>query len=106
MSMLRIAGGALLAVAAVVLTMDIMTTISSGGLSSRPLGQHWFDLHPPSLNFSQALIQRYVHPSVWDPAMVLLLNLPAWLVFGTVGLAFLFVRRSHSTPVEREGPLP
>ena len=99
MILLRIAGGALSAVAAVALAVDIMTGISSGGFSPRPLGQHWFDLHPASLNFSQVLIQRYVHPSVWDPAIVFLLNLPAWLVIGLLGLAMCVVRRRRNLPL-------
>lgn len=106
MSILRIAGGVLLAVAAVAIATDIMAGVNSGRFQPRSLGQQWFDLHPPSLNFSQALIQRYVHPSVWDPAIVLLLNLPAWLVFGPLGFAFWFVRRRRNTPAERERPLP
>jgi len=105
MSILRIAGGVLLAVAAVAIATDIMAGVNSGRFQPRSLGQQWFDLHPPSLNFSQALIQRYVHPSVWDPAVVVLLNLPAWLVFGPLGLAFWFVRR-RNTSAERDRPLP
>lgn len=106
MNVSRIAGGVLLTAAAVAIAADIVAGVNAGAFQPRPLGQHWFDLHPPSLNFSQALIQRYLHPNIWDPAIVLLLNLPTWLVLGPMGSAFWFVRRRRNTPAERERPLP
>ena len=58
------------------------------------LGQDWFNYSPSTLNLSQALVQRYVHPDVWDPGILKILVMPSWLVFGVLALIFgLFGRR-------------
>ncbi|MGI9433288.1 MAG: hypothetical protein ACR2Q4_00390 [Geminicoccaceae bacterium] len=59
--------------------------------SYRPIaaGELWFKLHAGSLNVSQAVIQRYVHPMVWDPAIITLLQWPAWSIFGAPGAVLI-----------------
>lgn len=74
-----------MAVAAVAIATDIMAGVNSGRFQPRSLGQHWFDLHPPSLNLSQALIQRYVHPSVWVPIPVIAIGCSDALRSGVPG---------------------
>ncbi len=61
----------------------------------RAAGKLWFDIHPGSLNASQAGIQRYVLPELWDPVIQTVLTWPAWAVLGVPGilLAVLFRRR-------------
>jgi hypothetical protein len=49
-------------------------------------GQLWFDLHSPSLNTFQAVVQRYIHAGLWDNVLVPLLLRPA-----LEGLSFLIV---------------
>ena len=61
-----------------------------GGYRMIAAGELWFKVHGPSLNLSQAIIQRYVHPAVWDPGMITLLQWPAWSIFGAIG-AFLTI---------------
>lgn len=46
-------------------------------------GQHWFTAHSESLNLVQAIIQRYLHPSVWDPFLV---NVLLWPIAGGLAL--------------------
>ena len=41
-------------------------------------GQLWFDIDSPSLNTTQAVIQRYLHSEIWDRVFVPLLLRPAW----------------------------
>ena len=41
-----------------------------------------------SLNLVQAVVQRYLLPALWDPVLVTLLLLPAWIVVGVPGLLF------------------
>jgi hypothetical protein len=50
------------------------------------LGQVWFDTHHASLNLSQAIIQRYVHPVLWDPGVVTLLGWPSWVALATAAI--------------------
>ena len=46
----------------------------------------------------QAVVQRYLHPWLWDPAFVQLLLWPAWVVPGVLAiLLFLLCRRRQRT---------
>lgn len=60
--------------------------ISQSGLVS--LGEVWFSLSPGTLNLSQAVIQRYISPELWDPGVIWLLGQSATVVFGLLALAF------------------
>ncbi len=44
------------------------------------LGQVWYDLDRGSINLMQAVVQRYLHPAIWDPGVMEILQWPAWLV--------------------------
>ena len=70
---------ALAALAAAALLYDLVVPPDSG-LLARSLGEWWFALHKSSLNGAQAGIQRYVAPWLWDPVMVSVLQLPAWIL--------------------------
>lgn len=74
------------------LAYELWQASVSGGYRMIAAGELWFKLHGPSLNFSQAIIQRYIHPALWDPGIITLLKWPAWSLFGTVGaiLTILF----------------
>ena len=48
-------------------------------------GEVWFDLSPNTLNLMQAVVQRYLWPSLWDPTIIAVLKLPAVAVLGLVG---------------------
>lgn len=68
-------------------------------------GQLWFKLDSASLNTFQSVVQRFLHPGLWDNAILPLLLRPAWeaLVFlvvvtVTIGVAlvvFARARRRH-----------
>lgn len=55
----------------------------------RVLGQLWYDLHPGSLNLTQAIIERYIWAPLWDPAILSVLQLPAVLVFAVPGFVLV-----------------
>ena len=42
-----------------------------------------------SLNLSQAVIQRYISPWLWDPAIQTVLTAPAWLVLAIIAVLAL-----------------
>jgi hypothetical protein len=50
------------------------------------LGAAWFKAAPGSLNAFQAMVQRYLLPSLWTEAVVPVLRQPAWLVALVPGL--------------------
>ncbi|MCV0428219.1 MAG: hypothetical protein K5905_22415 [Roseibium sp.] len=94
----RVFGYGFLAVAIIAGISDASTSIAQSQMHLAPLGQVWFNLSPETLNLSQAVIQRYVHPSLWDPALQTVLTWPVWAVFAPLGLGFMWLgakRRQH-----------
>ena len=47
---------------------------------------HWKALSPQSLAAFTSFVQHAMHPLVWDPVLVRLLVLPAWLLLGALGI--------------------
>jgi len=94
MLILRLLGGWCLIVAVIALVYDGTKSLGSGGeLIMTPLGKHWFDLNVTSLNLSQAVIERYVSPWLWDPVIITILAAPAWVVFAVLGFVLYFLGR-------------
>jgi hypothetical protein len=96
----RVVGWLLLLGAMVVVARDILRYVETDGYAAIAVGKLWFSLHVDSLNLAQAVVQRYIHPALWDPAIVWVLRLPAWLAFAVPGLALWILcrkRRRRST---------
>ena len=87
----RMLGYAFLAVAIIAGISDASSSIALSQISMAPLGQVWFGLSPETLNLSQAIVQRYLHPALWDPGIQTLLTWPVWAVFAPLGLLFLWL---------------
>ena len=79
----------------VVAARDILRYVETDGYAAIVVGELWYDLHRDSLNLAGAVIQRYIHPALWDPAIVWVLRLPAWLVFAVPGLALWILCRKR-----------
>ena len=56
---------------------------------AQPMGRMWFALDSASLNLLQAVVQRYIHPGLWDSVFVPYLLLPAWGALTILFLIFL-----------------
>jgi len=98
MFLLRVLGVWSLLVAMIALTIDGTKSLASGEGQwiATPLGEHWFKLNASSLNGAQAAIERHVHPFLWDPVVISLLQVPSWILFGVLGIAlYWFGRRRH-----------
>ena len=54
-----------------------------------PLGSALYRYDPALLNVSQAVIQRYLSPGLWDHAVLPVLERPSWVVPAALGLALL-----------------
>ena len=103
----RVLGWLVTAVAFMTAGVEILASLEAGAYQGLAIGHLWFKIDAASLNLSQAVVQRHVHPSVWDPVIVTVLGWPAWIVFGVLGpaLAFLFRRRDRRTSTEwKRGP--
>lgn len=70
------------AVAFVALAYELLAFAVTGTYRVIPIGEVWFDVHVASLNVVQAVVQRYLHPLLWDPLLVTVLQWPAWSLLG------------------------
>ena len=61
-----------------------------GVIVLRPLGAHWFDLHPDSLQLAQPAIERHVAPVLWSGVVQPVLETPATIVFAIAALICFF----------------
>ena len=87
-----------------VLVRDVLVWIDTRHWAPIALGQLWFDLNRSSLNLVQAVVQRYIHPFLWDPIIVTILLCWAFAVLMVLGAVILAVsgRRARSTtPIDR-----
>ena len=89
----RLVGWILLLAGLVVLMRDLIGWLDTGILAPIVLGELWFTLHAPSLNLVQAAVQRYIHPTLWDPVITSVLFLWAFAVLIAPGLALLVLCR-------------
>lgn len=87
--------------AVVALAHDGTRTLAGGaGFVMTPLGDHWSQLLPGTLEVVKTLVTSKGHALLWDPAAVRLLRLPSWLVLGSLGLALAWLgRRRREVPV-------
>lgn len=97
MLFLRVLGVWSLLTAMVALTIDGTKSLASGEGQwiATPLGEHWFKINAASLNASQAAIERHVHPWLWDPGIISLLQVPSFIFFGVLGLILFWLGRKR-----------
>jgi hypothetical protein len=72
-----------------VLVRDVLVWIETKLWAPISLGQLWFDFSRSSLNLVQAVVQRYIHPFLWDPIIVTILLCWAFAVLMVLGLLIL-----------------
>jgi hypothetical protein len=76
-----------------VFAYDVWVFLNSGAVRLTALGQLWYWIHPGSLNLVQAVVERYVHPFLWDPIIINLLLAPAAVLFLVIGILFALIFR-------------
>ena len=72
-----------------VLARDAFAWIETKQWAPIALGQLWYNLNPSSLNLVQAVVQRYIHPFLWDPIIITFLLWWAFAVLMVLGLLIL-----------------
>ena len=92
----RILGWLLLALAFLAAGVEAVGSLQAGEWQSLALGQVWYDLDRGSINLMQAVVQRNLHPAIWDPGVIALLQWPTWLVAGVPGFMLLLLSRRRS----------
>jgi len=99
----RILGWLLILGAIIVFGMEAYAWLVQGIYHIVATGELWYKVSPSTLNLTQAVVQRYITPLIWDYGIRPVLLLPAWLVLSLVGALFLFIfrkrvrRRRHSS---------
>jgi hypothetical protein len=88
-------GWGLVALGIVLAGRDAYAFLETGARAMMPLGQLWYSLHPGSLNLTQAVVERYLHPFLWDPLIFSVLRLPAALVFLAPGVVLVLLCRKR-----------
>jgi hypothetical protein len=93
----RLVGWIVFLAGAAVLVRDLLVWVDTKTWAPIALGQLWYQLNRSSLNLVQAVIQRYIHPFLWDPIIVSILLCWAFAVLMVLGLLILaiFGRRSR-----------
>ena len=83
---LRFLSLVLLVVAVIAGVVDVIQSVAAGHPEFTALGLAWFEVSPDTLNAAQALVQRYVHPYLWDPVIQWVLLQPAVAVLLVLAL--------------------
>jgi hypothetical protein len=93
-TLLRVLGIWLLLAGLIALAVDATRSLAgSGQLVLTPLGAYWYKIDPGSLNLFQAGVERHVHPYLWDPVILSILELPAFAVLCGVGVVLYWLGR-------------
>lgn len=91
----RLLGLLSLSIAVILAVLDGARSVAASRLVLTPLGTSWYSISPDSLNGAQAGIQRYLHPSIWDPYMIWLLNQPGAIVLAILAMIFYMLGRKR-----------
>lgn len=75
-----------LCVAVIMAVQDGARSVAASAVTLKPLGISWYEISPDTLNLSQAVIQRFLLPAIWDPFMIWVLNQPGFAVMGILAL--------------------
>jgi hypothetical protein len=92
----RVIGWIVFLAGAAVLVRDLLVWIDTRHWAPIALGQLWYDLNRSSLNLIQAVVQRYIHPFLWDPIIVSILLCWAFVVLMVLGVLMLVLFRRRN----------
>lgn len=90
MGVLRVIGNVFVILAMAALGVGVWLWLSGRDLA-QAAGQIWYDLDKASLNLIQAVVQRYVHPAVWDSVFVPWLLMPGWRALAVLAIGCLAI---------------
>lgn len=93
MAICRLVGWLFLGAALLLTGAEIVRSLEAAAWTTLALGELWYALDPGGLNLVQAVVQRYLHPALWDPVAIAVLSWPAWLAPLALALALLWLCR-------------
>jgi hypothetical protein len=96
MRILRFIGFWLLIVTVVVLVFDGTRSLADSRLVFSSLETVWHLLAPNGPVNAKNVIVGHIHPWLWEYFIVVSLSLPAWLVFGVLGVWLSWIGRKRT----------
>lgn len=93
MLVLRFIGSLFLLGAVIALTSDLSRPRRPGAPTFVSIHKHWADFAPQTLASTQKLVATRTHGYVWNPGIVTLLNVPAFVTFGACAALFFYLGR-------------
>jgi hypothetical protein len=89
----RFFGLLILALAFILFIYDGARSIADNSLRLYKVGDVWSSIHQNSLLLLQPAIERHVAVWLWDPVIQTVLEQPASLVFGIIGILLMLIGR-------------
>jgi hypothetical protein len=83
----------IIAAAFILLIYDGAKSIADSSIHINTLGQLWTDIHAGSLQALQAMTERRVSARLWGLIARPVLDQPAWLVLGIIGIILMLLGR-------------
>ena len=71
-----------------------LTLTRHKGILVTPIGQHWFDASPSSLDAAEKAVS-HISPWIWNNIIVTVLLYPGWIVFGLIGVVICYLGRKR-----------
>lgn len=84
-----------LALALITAVLDLTRTIADTVWTYTSMGVSWSKFSNGTLEKSQAFVTQYLHPKVWDPIIVYILQAPTWAIFALIWLVLSLATRSR-----------
>lgn len=98
MAVLRFIASILLLIAVIALVSDATKPLSgTGPFVPTTIARQWHDLAPGSMQAARAAVSRATSPFVWDTAIVALINMPIFLLFGFLAALAGYAGRRRNT---------
>ena len=91
----RLLGWALVLLGLIAVGYDALAYFQTGTLSLIELGRAWYAIDPGSINLVQAVVERYIHPFLWNDVIFPVLLAPASAVLIGLGLVLILVFRKR-----------
>ena len=92
-ALLRFLAGIALLVAVIFAVSDATGALGPNRTAAVTVHRTWSAVSPTSLGAAQGAVQRYTHPAVWNWGIAKILQLPAWALFGIIGVILAFLGR-------------
>jgi len=91
--LLRFLASAFLLIAVIAAVNDVTRSLAANRATVISTHEHWSRLAPVTLAAARGSVQRNTHPLVWELGLAKILQLPAWGLFGVLGLTLAYAGR-------------